>query len=106
MQAEDLHAVTGLVNCAFLFVGGQWFGKTSLRMTSAYFLAAKTPVHEDGGHDHDAPLAHVVLCSSGFNSFSGIFRSWTVYKMGNHLHGAIKRKQERSSEEVPIQNSP
>ena len=69
MQAEDLHAVTGLVNCAFLLVGGQWFSKTSLR---------KTPVHEDGGHDHDVPLVHVVLCSSGFNCSPGIFRSWTV----------------------------
>ena len=66
MQAKNLHGVTGFVNCAFLFVGGQWFGKTSLRMTSAYFLAANTPVHEDGGHDHDAPLVHVVLCCSGF----------------------------------------
>ena len=31
-------------------------------------LQARTPVHEDGGRDHDAPLAHFVLCGTGFNS--------------------------------------
>ena len=45
-------------------------------------LAVRTPVHEDGGREHDAPLVHVILCSSGFNSSSGILRSLTVYKMG------------------------
>ena len=83
-------AVTGFVNCAFLFFGGQWFGKTSLWITPAYFLETRTPVHEDGGHDHDAPLVHVVLCNSGFNSSSVIFRSWTVYKMGTTCTGQSK----------------
>ena len=30
----------------------------------------RTPVHEDGCRDHDAPLKHLVLCDTGCN------RSW------------------------------
>ena len=55
MRAENLYAVTGFANRAFLIVGGQWLGKTSLRLTPAHLLAARTPVHEDGGRDHGAP---------------------------------------------------
>ena len=51
--------------CTFHIVGGQWLGKTL-----PHLLAARTPVHKDGGRDHDAPLEHIVLCDTGFN------RSW------------------------------
>ena len=73
MQAKNLHAVTGFVNCAFLFVGGQWFGKTSVNDVCV-FLAARRLVQEDGGHVYDGSHVHVVLSSSGFNSFSGWFQ--------------------------------
>ena len=55
MRTENLYAVTGFANRAFLIVGGQWLGKTSLRLTPVRLQAARTPVHEDGGRDHDAP---------------------------------------------------
>ena len=55
MQAENLYAVTGFMKCALPVVGGQWLGKTSPRPTPTHLLAARAPVHEDGGRDHDAP---------------------------------------------------
>ena len=72
-------------------------------MTPAYFLAARTPVHEDGGRDHDAPLAHSVLCDTGFNSSSGILRSWTVYEMGTTCTGQYKETGNVLPKEVQFQ---
>ena len=52
---EPAHAKTVFANRAFHKVGGQWLGKTSLRPTPAHLLTARTPVHEDGGRERDAP---------------------------------------------------
>ena len=35
---------------------GHWIGKTSPRPSPTHLLAARTPVHEDGARDRDAPL--------------------------------------------------
>ena len=38
----------------------------------------QTPVHEDGGRDHNAALEHLVLCDTGCNrSWSRCTRSWS-----------------------------
>ena len=54
MRVQNLHATTGLVNCAFHIAGGQWLGNTSPRPTLTHLLAARAPDHEDGVCDHDA----------------------------------------------------
>ena len=37
----------------FYTVGGQWVGKAPPQPKPTHLLAARTPVHEDGGRDHD-----------------------------------------------------
>ena len=44
---------------------GLWVSKAPLQPTPTHLLAARTPVHEDSGRDHDAPLVHFVLCDTG-----------------------------------------
>ena len=73
--------------CTFRVVSGQWLGKTSPRPTPAHLLAARTPVHEDGGRDHDAPLEHLVLCDTGCNrSWSKCTRCCEVIRIGDRDH--------------------
>ena len=38
----------------FQMVDGQWVGKTPPQSKPTHLLAARTPVREDGGRDHDA----------------------------------------------------
>ena len=40
----------------FHTVGGQWVGKKPPQPKTTHLLAARKPVHEDGGRDHDAPV--------------------------------------------------
>ena len=49
----------------FQIVGGQWVGKTPPQPKPTHLLTARTPVHEDGGRDHYAPVVaaeKVVIC--------------------------------------------
>ena len=58
--------------------------KTSPRPTPTHLLAARTPVHEDGGRDHDAPLENLVLCDTGCNrSWSRCTRCCEVVRIGD-----------------------
>ena len=44
----------------------------------------KTPVHEDGGDDHDAPLVYFVRCDTSFNSsWSWCTRRSKVMRIGD-----------------------
>ena len=61
-------------------------GQQNAAATDAYAhpLAARTPVHEDGGRDHDAPLVHFVHCDRGFNSsWSWRTRRCEVIRIGD-----------------------
>ena len=40
----------------FHIVGVQWVGRKPPQPKTVHLLAARTPVHEDGGRDHDAPV--------------------------------------------------
>ena len=40
----------------FHIVGGQWVGQKPPQPKPTHLQAARTPVHEDGGRDHDAPV--------------------------------------------------
>ena len=40
----------------FHLVGGQWVGTMRPQPKPTHLLVARTPVHEDGGRDHDAPV--------------------------------------------------
>ena len=41
--------------CTFHIVGGHWVGKAPPRQTPTLLLEPRSPVHEDGVHDRDAP---------------------------------------------------
>ena len=65
MNVLSLYAATGFVIRAFHSVGGQQLGSTPPRPTPTHLLSLRTPVHEDGGRDRDAPFSRSTYYSNG-----------------------------------------